>query len=230
MSTHATLNAEKRDEQGKGAARRMRAEGRVPAVIYGKDEETMMLSVSAKEAEQVFQAISVENTLVDVKIKGQRGAVATLVREVQVHPYRPELIHIDFYRIQKDVAVEVEVPIHLVGTPEGVKSQGGVLEQIVHELAVKCLPDSIPESFEIDVTGLTIGDAIHVSDIDTAEGVEMLVDEDQTVCTVVTPRVVEVEGEEEEEAEALAGVAEGEEEAGEGPAEAPGVAEAEEEG
>lgn len=230
MSTHATLHAEKREDQGKGAARRLRAGGRVPAVMYGKDEEAVSLSVSAHDAEQLFQAISVENTIVDVRVEGQRSPVATLVREVQVHPYRPLLVHIDFYRIQKDVAVEVEIPVHLEGVPEGVKSQGGVLEQIVHELAVKCLPEEMPQAFTVDVSGLEIGDALHVSDITVPEGVEIMVDPDQTICTLVTPRVA-ISEEEEEEAELLAAEGEGaEEETAEGAAEAPGVGEAGEEG
>ena len=232
MSTHATLNAEKREDKGKGAARRMRAEGRVPAVMYGKDEEAMSLSVSAREAEQLFQAISVENTIVDVKIKGTRSPVATLVREVQVHPYRPQLVHIDFYRIRKDVAVEVDIPVHLEGVPEGVKSQGGVLEQIVHELPVKCLPEEMPEEFRIDVSGLEIGDAVHVSDVPVPEGVEVMIDRERTICTVVTPRVIETETEEEEaEVEVLSAAGEGAEAEGEeGAAKGPGAAEAEEEG
>lgn len=225
MSTHAKLQAEKRTDHGKGAARRLRAEGRVPAVMYGKDEEAMSLSVSAREAQHLFESISVENTIVDVKVGSRGGSVATLVREVQVHPYRPQLVHIDFYRIQKDVAVEVEIPVHLEGVPEGVKTQGGVLEQIVHELPVKCLPEEMPQAFTLDVSALEIGDALHVSDIEIPEGVEAMVDLDRTVCTVVTPRVIEVEEEEEEEeVEVLTAAGEeAEGEAGEGAAEAPGT-------
>lgn len=231
MSTHATLKAEKRDDHGKGAARRLRADGRVPAVMYGKDEEAMSLSVSAREAQHLFESISVENTIVDVKIGGRSAPVATLVREVQVHPYRPQLVHIDFYRIQKDVAVEVEIPVHIEGIPEGVKTQGGVLEQIVHELPVKCLPEEMPQGFSLDVSALEIGDALHVSDIEVPEGIEVMIDLDRTVCTVVMPRVLETEDEEEEEeeVEVIGAVGEGaEDETEEGAAEAPGTAEGEE--
>jgi len=226
MSIEARLSAEKREDTGKGAARRLRASGRVPAVVYGKDAETQSLSVDAHEADHLFQAISVENTIVDLEIDGEKGPVRTLVREIQVHPYRPTLLHIDFYRIQEGVRVEVEIPLHLNGVPEGVKNSGGILQQVIHELPVKCLPTDIPDSIELDVTGLDVGDSVHVSDLDLGEDVEVLLDPERTVCSVVMPKVVVVEEEEEElpegveapegEAEAEGEEAEEDEEAGRG--------------
>lgn len=199
MSMEVTLRAETREDHGKGAARKLRAAGRIPAVLYGKGEDTVALSVDAHDAGLLFHSISVENTIVDLEIGGAKGGVQTLVREIQVHPHRPEILHVDFYRIQKGVRIELDIPIHLNGVPDGVKNSGGILQQVIHELAVKCLPTQIPDSIEIDVSGLGLGESVHVSDLPVEEGVEILTEGDQTVCSVVAPKVVEVAEEEAEE-------------------------------
>lgn len=212
MATNAKLGADKRDGTGKGVARKLRQDGKVPAVLYGRELEAMHLSVDVREAEHLFHAISVENTIVELKVKGEREPYQTLVREIQTHPWKASLLHIDFLRIQADVAVDVEIPVHLVGVPIGVKQNGGVLEQIIHELPVRCLPGKIPESIEIDVSALDINDSLHVSDIHLGEHVEVTIDADRTVCSVAVPRVVE---EPVAEAEPVEGaVPEGEEAAG----------------
>ena len=186
----ATLNAEVREGVRKGANRKLRATGRVPAILYGKDAEPTLLSVDAREAERLFQHISVENTIIELKVKGDRSKIQALVREVQVAAVRPDLLHIDFYKIQKGVKLEVEIPVELVGVPNGVRNDGGVLEQVIHEIPVHCLPDQIPETIEIDVTGLDLQDSLHVSDLKVPEGVEVLMDPERTLCLVSLPRVV----------------------------------------
>jgi len=207
MTTKTILKAAKRESTGKGGARKLRRGGQVPAVLYGKDMEPVSLSVDAHDAMHLFQAISVENTLVDLKVEGVREPFVTLVREIQTHPFKPDLVHIDFLRVQEGVAVELEVPVHLVGVPVGVKQEGGVLEQVIHELAVRCIPSNIPESIEVDVTGLELDDSIHVSDIAVGEGVEITIPPERVVCLVAMPRVVIEEVEEEEEGEELEGEA-----------------------
>jgi large subunit ribosomal protein L25 len=197
MTMYATLQAEKREATGKGAARKIRAAGRVPAVVYGQGGEAVAVTLDGHEALRLFQTISVENTLVDLSLDGE--SIQTLVREVQVHPLRPGLLHVDFYRVQKGVKLEVEIPIHLHGTPAGVKSQGGVLQQVIHDLLVLTLPSLIPESFEVDVSGLELGDSIHVADLDLPEGVEVQLEGDRTVCSVVIPRGLDVDEDEEAE-------------------------------
>jgi large subunit ribosomal protein L25 len=212
MTTQATLKAVTRSGSGKGGARKLRASGLVPAVVYGRGDETLAISVDAHEARLLFQTISVENTLVDLSLDGE--SIQTLVREVQVHPYRPELIHIDFYRVQTGVKLDLEIPVHLIGTPIGVKMNGGVVQQIIHELPVRTVPSLIPESFEVDVSELNVGDSIHVSDLTLPEGVEVKLDPDQTVCSIVVPKGLvteEAEGEAlEEGAEPGAGDEQGE--------------------
>lgn len=191
MSTKATLKAQKREGKGKGASRELRREGRVPAVLYGRDLETLHLSVDAREAEHLFHSISVDNTIVDLAVEGTKKPYLTLVREIQTHPWKDSLIHVDFLRIQEGVAVDVEIPIELVGVPLGVRSHGGVLEQVVHQVEVRCVPSKIPESFQLDVSALDLNDSLHVSDVGLPEGVEILTSAEQTICAVAVPRVVE---------------------------------------
>jgi large subunit ribosomal protein L25 len=191
MSAQATLNAEVREGVRKGANRRLRATGRVPAVLYGKDHEPTLLSVDAREAERLFQQISVENTIIELKLKGDSSKIQALVREVQVGAVRPDLVHIDFYKIQAGVKLEVEIPLEFVGIPNGVRQDGGILEQVIHEVPVRCLPDQIPESITIDVTHLELHDSLHISDLKVAEGVEILMDSERTICVVQVPRAIE---------------------------------------
>lgn len=197
MSMHAILKAEKRHTGGKGVARKIRAAGRLPAVVYGQGGEALSITLDTAEASHLFHSISVENTIVDLSVEGEE-AFQTLVREIQVHPFRPDVIHVDFYRLQKGVKVDVEIPVHLVGTAVGVKIGGGILQQIVYELPVKVIPSMIPESFEVDVEALEVGDSIHVSDLALPEGVEEIgLDADQTICTVVLPRAAAADDDDE---------------------------------
>lgn len=213
------LKARPRVDTGKSAARQLRREGRLPAVIYGKEMDPQGLSLDLQETEYLFHRISVENTILDLEIEGEKEPVQTLIREIQSYPDKPGLLHVDFLRIQKGVAVELEIPVSLDGVPVGVRESGGVLEQVINELRVKCIPSKIPEVVSLDVTGLGIGDSIHVYDIDLGEGVDILVDPERTVCSVQIPKVVVVEEEvPEEELEEFEVEAEAAEE-GEAPAE-----------
>jgi len=202
MSETKSLTAVKREGTGKGVARKLRRSGRVPAVMYGKEMDPVHLTVDAKEVEHLFHEISWENTVIDLRIEGEKEPHPILVREIQSPPDKPQTpVHMDFLRIQKGVAVDVEIPVHLVGVPVGVRMHGGVLEQIIHELPVRCVPSVIPESVEVDISGLDLDESLHVSDLTLAEGVEITIDSKRTVCQVGTPRVEkepEVEGEEAE--------------------------------
>jgi large subunit ribosomal protein L25 len=214
MRKQSTLKAEMRGEQGKEAAKRLRDSGRVPAVLYGRGFDAVSISVPAHDAELLFRSISVENTLVQLEIDGEKGPVQSLIREIQVHPYKPQLLHVDFYRIREGETVEVEIPVHLKGVPAGVRD-GGVLQHTVHDLRVRCLPTAIPESIDLDVSGLKLGDSIHVADVPVSEGVQILAEPDRTICSVNLPRAEEtkpaaaVEG---AEGEAVPGAAEKKEE------------------
>lgn len=201
MAENAKLKAALRDETGKGAARRLRREGRIPAVVYGRGEETRSLTVDAHDFEMLVKEHALDTTLVELSIeaegKKKASTVKTLVVEVQSHPYRPEVLHVDFQQIHAGERVTVEVPIRLTGTPEGVR-EGGVLQHIMHVIELECTVESIPESFEVDVSGLLIGDSLHVSDLETPEDVELLPDPKRTICTVAAPTILELPEEEEE--------------------------------
>lgn len=186
------LAAAHRSERGKNAARTLRRTGRVPAVIYGRGDETRALSVDALELEKLLASVSAENTLIDVEIEG--ASTRALIREVQRHPYRPEVLHVDFLQIHAGERLKLDVPIRLVGSAVGVREDGGVLQQALHELHIECLPRHIPDAVEIDVENLAIGDSVHVRDV-RVPNVNILNDEDLSICSVVPPTVQAVEEE-----------------------------------
>jgi len=189
MTITKSLNAQKREGSGKGVARKLRQAGRVPAVLYGKDMESLSISIDVTEAERLFGAISVENTIIELQVEGEKSSHQTLVREIQAHPFKKELVHVDFLRLQKGVAVDVEVPIELDGTPVGVKTHGGIMEQLVHALPVRCDPTLIPEAIRVDVTTLDLDQGIRVGDLPLPEGVVATVEPERLVCIVALQRI-----------------------------------------
>ena len=191
MAATATISARSREGRGKGAARQTRREGRIPGVLYGHGEDSVPLSVDANELQRLVHTISIENTIVDLDL-GSGEPYKVLIRELQRHPFRDEFVHIDFFHVAMDEQIQVEVPIVLVGTPTGVKNKGGVLDHQLRELEVFCLPGSIPEKIELEVSHLDIGDSIHVSDIQLPD-VEILTDLDRSVVAVLAPTVIEAE-------------------------------------
>ena len=193
MREQVTLEVEEREVTGKGAARQLRREGWVPAVIYGHGEDSRHLKVRGDTLEALLGRISVDNTLIELELDGASERV--LIREVQRHPVRPDILHVDFFHIREDETIRVDVPLRLIGHAQGVE-EGGILQQNRHEVAVECLPGDIPEYFELDVSGLDVGDSLHVADLQ-AGGVTILEELDLTLCTVVPPTVITVEEEEE---------------------------------
>ncbi len=198
MTETVTLSAERRQEAGKGAARKLRAGGRVPAVIYGSGRETESLSLQSAEFDRILQRIAGGSTIIDLQVEGTE--VRVLIREIQRHPTRKTVTHVDFLEVHAGEALTLEVPLALVGTPDGVRNGGGVLEQFLREIEIEVLPKDIPERVKVDVEALTIGDSLHVADI-TVENAKILTDSTTTICTVVPPRVEAepTEGIEEEE-------------------------------
>jgi large subunit ribosomal protein L25 len=186
MAARAELSAQARAGTGKGHNRKLRASGRIPAVLYGHGEETRSVSVDAHELERLFAHIHVESTVIDIAVDG--APVKALVREVQRHAVRDDVLHVDFYVIHAGERVTVEVPLRITGTAPGVRI-GGLLQQSLDTLEIRCLPDSIPDTIVVDISTLEIGDSVHVRDMSIPEGVEVLVDGDRTVCSVVPPTV-----------------------------------------
>jgi len=218
------LVAELRDATGKGVARKLRAAGRIPAVLYGKGAESKAISVDPSALQRLLQSGGAGmNTLIELRVDGTTRTV--LVKELQRDPVRGRPIHTDFYLVELDQTVEVSVPIHLVGKAPGVEL-GGILDHPLREIELECLPRAIPERVEVDVSALEIGDSIHVRDLELPEGVSVQTDANLAVASVITPAVVEepvaeeaVEGEEapaEGEADAAASAESAETEEGGG--------------
>ena len=183
-----SFTAQPRDTTGKGAARTLRARGQVPAVIYGHDREPQSLALNARDLDKMLGHIQAESTVIEVTVDGQTSK--TLIREIQRHPIKRQILHVDFQALVAGEKVTVNIPITLLGIPEGVKLEGGVLEQSLRELEIEVDPSSIPDHAEIDVSALKIGDSIHVSDIKLPEGVEILDDPETAVAVCAAPRAV----------------------------------------
>lgn len=187
MATKANLSAEPRSGQGKGDNRKLRVTGKVPAVVYGHGETTRSVAINAHELELLFGRVHVENTVITLSIDGEKAPIKTLVREVQKHPARGNVLHVDFYQIHAGERIQVQVPIHFTGTPVGVKN-GGMLQHTMDELDVRVSADNIPERIDVDVSQMTIGDSVHVRDLPIPEGVEVLESPDRAVCSVIPPQ------------------------------------------
>lgn len=184
----AQLSATLRDGTGKGSARTLRAQGRIPAVIYGHGRDPQSLAIDTREIEKLLSRISAESTVIELSLDGK--SARTLIREIQRHPFKRQILHVDFQELVAGEKVTVRLPIVLSGIPDGVRQDGGILDQTMRELEVEVDPANIPNHVEIEVTSLKIGDSIHVRDIPLPEGVEIVGDEDASVCVVSAPRAV----------------------------------------
>ena len=194
------LNARPRSNFGKNANRQLRASGFIPAVIYGHGDETRTLEIAVNELERLLSSISVENTLIDLEVEGAK-TTAALIREVQYHAVRPIILHVDFLQVHAGEKIHLQVPIRLLGTPRGVRDGNGVLQEVLRDLSVECLPRDIPEAIEVDIEELDLGESIHVSDV-SAPNVTILNDADLVICAVSMPTTEALP----EEAEAAEGV------------------------
>lgn len=193
----------------------------IPGILYGPHEEPTTLQVQYKDLEGILRSASGENAIIDLRLDGGGEGLMALIREVQRDPVRRRILHVDFQHISMTQRIRVHVPVHLTGTPRGVKDFGGILEPILREIEVECFPADIPSHVSVDVSALGIGDAVHVSDI-RLEGVEVLSDAAQVVATVVPPTVEKaVTVEAAPEAAEPEIIAKGKEEAAEGGEEAP---------
>ena len=184
------LNVQPRTERGKNDMRKLRTRGQVPAVVYGHGDETRTLSISAHDLEKLLGSISVENTIIDLVLEGG-ATIPALIREVQYHPARKLVLHVDFLVIHAGQKIHLEVPIRLHGSPIGVRDNGGILQEVLRDLHVECLPGDIPEAIDLDIDNLDIGDVIHVRDV-SAPNVRILNDPDIVLVTVVAPTVAEL--------------------------------------
>lgn len=190
MAMHA-LKGARRSTVGKGVARKLRQAGSIPAVYYGRGEEPIVLTVGLKELEEVIVKAEGSNVIVDLRVDGDgTGDRKALIREIQRDPVGGHILHLDLQHISLTERITVEVPIILTGIPTGVKDGGGILEHLLRDVEVECLPTDIPSRLEIDVSALNIGDSLHVSDL-KADKVTILTEGERPIAAVVPPTVLE---------------------------------------
>ncbi len=186
------LDAKLRNETGTGTSRRLRRQGRVPAIVYGRKEHPLTLEVREKEFEKIIGLASGQNAIISLNLDKDGSEILALVKDIQYHPVTDKLLHVDFYRISLGDKITVSVAVEVTGESVGVK-RGGILEHILWEVEVECLPTQIPDKIEVDITALNIGDTVHVRDLKLAEGINILTEGEQTVISVVPPTVAKEE-------------------------------------
>lgn len=189
------LNVTARNEKGKGANRRLRSQGEIPAVLYGGKEEKMF-TVNFRDFIKLLNNPDGTNIIIDLKDKSFKGMA--VIKEIQRDPVKREPLHVDFYEIAMDKPLRIPVSVHLTGTAHGVR-EGGILEQNLWEIEIEALPSNLPSHIDVDISGLGIGDSIHVKDVAIEdETLKVLVDKEELIAHVAAPRLLEVEEEEEE--------------------------------
>jgi len=184
----ANLEAKARSDRGKGVARKLRQSGQVPAIIYGHSRQPQSLSIDTRELERLLERVAAASTVIELAIEGRTAR--TLIREIQRHPVKRSIIHVDFQELVAGEKVTVSIPLVFIGSAEGVRG-GGILDQVMHALEIRVDPSNIPNHVDVDVTPLQIGHSIHVRELSIPAGVEVLDEEDATVCTVSAPRASE---------------------------------------
>ncbi len=193
MANQVKLSARPRIEEGRNAVKRVRARGAVPAIIYGGKAAPANLEIDRRELDRLLSHAASEHILVELAIS-EADKVSnrlSLIQDVQHHPVRGDILHVDFHAVSATETMQVEVPVEPEGEPIGVKTDGGILQQLVHALNLECLPRNLPEIIRVDVSALGVGGAIHVKNLILPEGVKALADEDVTVFLVSEPNVAE---------------------------------------
>src|SRR4051794_9800126 len=186
-----TLPARSGRPTGSRPSNRLRAEGKVPATVYGLGGDAVTVSVEWRELRQALTTDAGMNALINLEVDGHQSEL-TIVKELQRHPIKRNVMHIDFLRVSRDIAIEVDVPIVLMGEAEQVTREGGLVDQALFQLTIRAKPGSIPNELTIDISGLTIGDTLRVSDLALPEGVETEVDAEEPVVMGAAPTVEEV--------------------------------------
>ena len=190
MRIETVVAAEARESRGKNEARRVRVSGRIPAVIYGAFQDPRAVSLNPKDILRIIRSKTGHNSIFDVEISGANGSevakAKAMIVDWQYEPIRGALLHIDLKRIALDKAIRVEVPIQLTGVASGVKNEGGILDQVLREIEIECLPGDIPSRIDVDVTNMAFGAVLRVADLPHSDKLKFLVDDDATVAHVTS--------------------------------------------
>jgi large subunit ribosomal protein L25 len=182
----ASLSAQTRDETGTGVARKLRQAGQVPAVIYGHGRAPQSLVVNSRDLEKLLSTVSAASTVIELGVEGR--AARTLIREIQRHPFKRHIMHVDFQELVAGEKITVSIPLRFVGTADGVRNSGGILEEVMHQVHLRLDPASIPDHIDVDVTPLTIGHNLHIRDLVLPEGLTVLDEPGATICLVAAPK------------------------------------------
>jgi large subunit ribosomal protein L25 len=186
------VEVQPRSDVGKNESRRMRALGRVPGVVYGGDRPVVAIAVEQRRVLEILRSETGENTLFTLQLEGTDSKRVVMIRDYQRDPVKGKLLHVDFVRVDLTKAIEVRVPVHVTGIPVGVKLEGGLLDHVVREVSVSCLPGDIPEALELDASEVHVGQHLSIRDIKVTDKVKILDDPDQTVIVVAMPKAEEV--------------------------------------
>lgn len=190
MSEATTIVVKNREQTGTGPNRRLRAEGSVPAVVYGNNLPSVAITVEERTVQRLLREAG-DNAVFMLQLEGGKQSRDAMIRDIHYEPHTGKLVHIDFMRVDMTVEVQVTVNIEIVGTPTGVTDEGGMMEMVMHDVEVSCLPNAIPEQLTVDVSELAIGDAADTSHLQLPDGVKLVDEEVRTLVTVNHPRVEE---------------------------------------
>lgn len=205
MSVSFTIEAEKRDEQGSGASRRLRRAGKLPAILYGADRDAAPITLDHNAMVHNLKHDAFYSHILSVRLDGRTEKA--ILRDVQRHPFKPTIYHVDLMRVSADQPIRVNVPLHFLNEEEatGVKLGGGMVSRMINELEIECLPGNLPEFIEVDVADMDVGDTVHISELRLPEGAESVAlmhgeEYDYAVVSVLLPRAARTEGAAGEEA------------------------------
>lgn len=191
MNPTLVIEVESRQASGKNAARRLRRQGRVPGIVYGLDRPPFPVAVPPRKLEEVLRLETGRNTIFTLALAGQDRTRAVMIRDLQADPVTGRIVHVDFVRVDLAKTVTVRVPVRLVGTPVGVKVEGGIVEFLRREVEVECLPGDIPEHLDADISGLHVNQHVSVSDLVVGDKVKILTPAEEALAVVAPPRVEE---------------------------------------
>lgn len=189
-----TLAAKVREGVGKKAAKKLKKENQIPAIFYGPGSPSLMLKVDAHEMDMIMKKSTGENVIIGLQIESDKGtdSKTVILKELQSHPVKRNLLHVDFYEISMDKELTVDIALHFINTPKGVVN-GGMLQSIKREISVSCLPDKLVDFIQVDVSGLEIGQSLHIRDVVLPDGIQSATDPDLPIATVMAPSIAVAE-------------------------------------
>ena len=196
-----TLSAIKREKTGKEISKKLRKQGLIPAIVYGPRFQPLPIAVKFNELESILIKHKGETLLFNLELSdGEPSKIQAILKDYQIHPITDKIIHIDFLAIHEEETITLDIPLEFLGKPVGI-SKGGVLEILLHELTIECLPSNIPDKIYIDISNLDVGDVLHVKDVKVPEGIKVINDPEETVLTIVAEAEERAEEETEETSE-----------------------------